>query len=203
MAPSKLFIIPEKVYLPRDEQRQVDHWKFNYESDMLSIAAYCREHYYLPSRSAGGLTPEQVAAEEVQHRRRLEENNEENKRIAALREERKAAEKQRIRQDLVKQVEQQKREEELRRIENERLVQQEVLRSSFFITKETLLSAIDDALSHPITYDFAIDKYGNLVTENNKIHVQAFRASDVPDVCENSKTMIDATNVKLKATKIY
>lgn len=201
-APSKLFKIPEKVYLPRDEQRQMDHLRFNYESDMISISAYCREQYYLPSREVGGLTPEQVQAEEEQHKRRLEENEEENKRIAAERQKRLADQKLKRQQELVQKEMEHKQQQELKRIEAERLISREIERSATFITKDNLLSAIEDALLHPVTYDFAIDKNGNVITDG-KIHVQAFTPSAVPESSLNSATMIDATGLKLTPTKLY
>lgn len=201
-APSKLFDIKEKVYLPRDEQQQMDHMRFNYESDLLSIRMYCRTHYYLPTREAGGLTPEQVQAEEEQHQRRLEENEIENKRIAAEREKRLADQRLKRHQELVQQEIDHKQQQEIKRAEAEQLIDREVERSASFITKDNLLSAIQDALQNPISYDFAIDKYGNVVTDG-KIHVQAFTPSAVPESSINATTMIDATGFKFKATKLY
>lgn len=201
-APSKLFRIPERVTLPRDEQQQMDHLRFNYESDMLSLHFYCRDQYYLPSRSAGGLTPEQVRAEEEQHNRRLAENQEENKRMAADRATRKAAAKEKQLQELMNQEQEQKRDQEQKRQEAEQLVRREIERSATFITKDNLLSAITDALAHPVSYDFAIDKSGNVVTDG-KIHVQAFSPSATPETSDNSKSMIDANAIRLTATRVY
>lgn len=201
-APSKLFKIPEKVYLPRDEQQQMDHLRFNYDADMLSISSYCREHFYLPSREAGGLTAEQVQAEEEQHKRRLLENENENRRIAAERQKRVTEQKQKLQQELVQQEMEHKRQQEQNRIQAEQVIRSEIERSATFITKENLLSAIEDALLHSVSYDFAIDRNGNVITDGT-IHVMAFTPSAVPQSSDNSKTMMDATGSKLATTKLY
>lgn len=190
------------MIVPRDEQQQMDHMRFNYESDLLSLHLYCQEQYYKPSRSAGGLTPEQVRAEEDQHNRRLAENEEENKRLAAERAARKAAEKQKLLQNLMDQEQQQKRDQEQKRQEAEQLISREIERSATFITRDNLLSAITDALAHPISYDFAIDKNGNVITDG-KIHVQAFSPSATPESSDNSKTMIDGEGIRLTPVRIY
>ena len=201
-APSKLFRIPEKKYLPRDEQQQLDLLRWNFEADLLSIKTYCRKHFYLPSREAGGLTPEQVKAEEEQHLRRLQENARENQRTAAARAQRESRQRQARLEELTQREQlRQKQDEDQRREANE-LVSREVKRSASFITKENLLSAIEDALRHPVSYDFAIDRSGNVVTDG-KIHVQAFTPSALPETLDNASTMVDDVGTRLTATKLY
>lgn len=201
MAPSKVFNIKEKVYLPRDEQDQVDHLNFDYQSQVMSISQYCKDNFYLPSRFAGGLSAEQVKAIEEEDERLLRENEEENKRMAAQRSVRETEErKTREEEYLQEQLAVEKKEKEIR-MKAEAVIVKEMERCKTFITKERLLEAIEDALANPVSYDFAIDKRGNVYTDG-KIHPNAFSPSAVPDNSTNVM-LEDKGDIYLKANRIF
>lgn len=200
-APSKVFIIKEKVYLPREEQDQVDLLNWTYESELLSIRRYCRDMYYLPSRTAGGLTQEEVEAQEAEHIRLLSLNDEENRRVAMEREKRRTQERKELELKYKAEFEKQQQLEATLREQAEKMVQVEVERSKTYITKDNLLDAIEQALANPLHYDFAIDKSGRVVTDG-KIHPQAFNAGSVPETSE-CVMLEEKGDIRLKAKKLW
>ena len=110
------------------------------------------------------------------------------------------ARKEREEQLLKQHLEVQERNESIRR-QAEEIAQKEVERSKTFITKEKLLGAIEEALGNPVSYEFAIDKRGNVITDG-KIHPYAFTPNDIPDTSENVM-LDDKGDIKFKANRIY
>lgn len=202
-APSKLFVLPEKIVYPKDEEEQIEHLHFQYQSELLSIRDYCRDHFYLPSKSAGGLSTEQVKEEEDEHARLLRENEEENQRVAEMRSQRLVKEKKMFESDVIKFNEE--RREILASLESEArmAIDAELKRCSTFITKETLNVKIEEALAHPVHYDFAITKDGTIITDGH-IHVNALIPTAIPNsssVIEHG--MIEPGEVRLKPRRLY
>lgn len=202
-APSKLFVVPERPVYTEDEEEQIEHLHFQYQSELLSIRDYCRDHFYLPSKTAGGLSAEQVQEEEEEHARLLRENEEENQRVALVRSQRLAKEQKMFESDVLKAEEERKEFLESLESEARRTLDAELIRSKTYITKETLNPAIEEALAHPVHYDFAITKDGSIVTDGH-IHVNAL----VPTAIPNSSSVIDhgmiePGNVKLKPRRLY
>lgn len=202
-APSKLFVIPERIVYPKDEEEQIEHLHFQYQSELLSIRDYCRDHYYLPSKTAGGLSTEQVQEEEEEHARLLRENKEENQRMARMRSERLANEQKMFESDVIKAEDERKDFLALLESEARKTLDAELKRSATYITKETLNAAIEEALAYPVHYDFAITKDGSIVTDGN-IHVNALIPTAIPNSSSNVEHgMIEPGNVKLRPRRMY
>ena len=144
---------------------------------------------------------EQVQQIEDEHQRLLRENEEENQRVAEDRKQRNIVLKKQQADDLLqKQLEKDDKNEEIRKIA-EQMVQKEIERSKTYITRDNLDAVIEEALSTPVSYEFAIDKKGNVLTEG-KIHPNAFTPSATPDTSDNVM-LDDKGDLKFKANRIY
>lgn len=202
-APSKLFVIPEKVVYPKDEEEQLEHLHFFYQSELLSIRDYCRDNFYLPSKTAGGLSTEQVQDEEHEHMRLLKENEEENGRVAKLRQERLVKEQKILESDLLKAEEERSQFLKSLHSESEMRLEAEINRSRTYITIDSLDKCIEEALAHPVHYDFAITKDGALVTDG-KIHVNALVPTAIPNTSSVSdQGMIEPGTIRLKPRRLF
>lgn len=184
IAPSKLFRIRNKPVLTEQEQKQRQHMEKTFDLNMRSIEQYFRNEFFLPTLSSGGLTAEQVRNEELNQMELLEDNDRENERIARLREERMKKMNELIDQKMIVQYLKQTEEQKQKGRQIDETVRQEIKRSETYITRQTLDAAIDEALTHPISYDFAIDTFGNIHTEQ-PIHPYALTPNAVPEMSSN------------------
>lgn len=202
-APSKLFKIPEKVKYSEDEEEQLEHLHWQYQSELLSIRDYCRDNFYIPAKTSGGLSADQVKEEEEEQARLLKENEEENRRVAQMRSERVVRDQRMFESDVLKAEEERRQFLESLHSESESVVEAEVKRSRTYITKETLDARIEEALANPVHYDFAITRDGQIVTDGT-IHVNALLPSAIPDSSSNiDQGMIQPGQVKLRPKKLY
>lgn len=202
-APSKLFKIPEKVKYSEDEEEQLEHLHWQYQSELLSIRDYCRDNFYIPAKTSGGLSADQVKEEEEEQARLLKENEEENRRVAQMRSERVVRDQRMFESDVLKAEEERRQFLESLHSESESVVEAEVKRSRKYITKETLDARIEEALANPVHYDFAITRDGQIVTDGT-IHVNALLPSAIPDSSSNiDQGMIQPGQVKLRPKKLY
>jgi len=161
-APSKLFRIPIKPVVPQDEQAEQKRLLNNYRSHMKALQQYFFEQS-LKQAESGESAQLKLKEEDEEHERLMEENRIENEKTALLREERLKAEceatREKVLQSLVKK-------------EKENVLYQERLRSFIkeqeatpFISKDEVERAIEEALSNPVNFNFAIDIRGNVYKE--------------------------------------
>lgn len=206
MAPSKLFVIKEPVVYPKDEMEQMNHLYFHYDSEMLSVREYVRDHIYLPAKTSGGLSEDQIRYEEEEHQKLLIENQLENQRVAEMRSERLASDRVKEELDMLDEETERKNQEESLRKEAERQVILEINRSKTFITRENLEKSIQESMLHPVHYDFAIDKDGNIVTDG-RLHDYAFKPSAIPETSSHlevgMKQLSEDKAIKMKAKRLF
>lgn len=196
-----LFNVPQKKKLSEEDTAALEKEEAAYLDQYRSIKEYFHQEFTIPVLQGG--TKIELKEVQEEHRRLIEENNEENKRMAKLREER--LKEERKREDL----------EDLKRslIENEKYqikkeqaihrILEEKQRYPNYITKDNLRDAIERALDHPTSYEFAIDLNGTLAFDK-KLHPYALEPSATPessDVIEGYTS--DQTVVQLNAKKLY
>ncbi|XP_054162269.1 probable 28S ribosomal protein S26, mitochondrial [Oppia nitens] len=204
IAPSKLFRIRNKPELTADESQQRQHLEYNYALSVRSITHYFKHEFYDPTLSGGGLTDEQIRLEAENQQKLINENNKENERIAEIREQRMKTLQQLADQRTIVQFLEHTEQMKLKGKELDERVRQEIQRSETYITLETLDATIEEALTHPITYDFAIDNNGNIYSDQ-PLHPYALRPSDTPDHNSNIEEMtkIDEIATKFESKTFY
>uniref|UniRef100_A0A182NSF4 Small ribosomal subunit protein mS26 n=1 Tax=Anopheles dirus TaxID=7168 RepID=A0A182NSF4_9DIPT len=162
-AKSKLFRVPERKKQIEEEIEELKRLNNNYRTQMRAVRGFLRdevEAYKLVSRAGLVLqTPEQ---EEAEWQEALRRNDEWNQQTAVKRDERlaqeRAARKEYILERLV--LKEQREMDKLEQIEAKVRVEKE--QSKTFITRENIDKAIELALVQPTTYNFALDRDGNL-----------------------------------------
>lgn len=204
IAPSKLFRIRHRPELSDQEQQQRTHMEETYATAMRSIQLYFREQFYSPTLSSGGLSAEQVRNEELDQMALIEENDRENQRVARMRKERVTRMEQLVAQKML--VQHLDHNEELRQKARQidQTVRQEIKRSKTYITHTTLEAAIEEALTHSVSYDFAIDTDGRIYSEQ-ALHPYALRPSAVPESSSNIQEMseTESSPQRLEPKDVY
>lgn len=207
-APSKLFKIPPKVELSNEEKEMLEQLEFRYNSTYTSIVNHCRQYFYLPTQ----LTDDEIESRKTQvamkeeeiFKRRLKENNDENKRVAAVRLERRTKEMAELKTYLLeeKMKESAKNESLVEKAKKE--VEIEMKRSETYLTKDKLEEAVEEALLHPVHYEWAVDWSGKVYSDG-KIHPNAFKPTAVPETSSQKKLGMEElpSNLRLKAHKLY
>lgn len=203
MSVQNLFNIPQqKKLLPEDEEC-IDQEEPVYLDKYRSIKEYLYQNFTIPVFQGGTKTDLREAYEE--HEKMLEENRQENERMARVREERLKVEQKE--EDLL--------ELKKRLVENEKylvkkdmaiqLILREKARQPTYITKEKLKDAIEAALDHSTSYDFAIDLNGTLVFEK-ALHPYALKPSAVPesdDILHDFVEKNPAEPIRLEPKKLF
>nr|CAG4642861.1 EOG090X0FQ9 [Evadne anonyx] len=161
-APSKLFRIPVKPFVPEDEKAEQKRLLDNYRSQMKALRQYFFEQS-LKQAVSGESAQLKLKEEDIEHERLMEENLIENKKTALLREERLKAEFETTREKVL---------QSLMKKEKEQALYQEKLCSFIkeqeatpFISKDEVERAIEEALSNPVNFNFAIDFRGNVYSD--------------------------------------
>uniref|UniRef100_A0A182W3E7 Small ribosomal subunit protein mS26 n=1 Tax=Anopheles minimus TaxID=112268 RepID=A0A182W3E7_9DIPT len=162
-AKSKLFRVPERKKQIEEEIEELKRLHNNYRTQMKAVRNFLRdevEAYKLVSRAGLVLqTPEQ---EEAEWQEALRRNDEWNQQTAAKREERltseRAARKEYILERLV--LKEQREIDKKEQVEEKVRIEKEL--SKTFITRDNIDKAIELALVQPTTFNFALDRDGNL-----------------------------------------
>ena len=205
-APSKLFKIPKKPELSEEEVEMLQQLEFKYQVAFSSLANQCRQQFFLPTLSS---SKESIESQLEKKRNEefkilISENNEENARVAADREVRRAKELAEWQAYLKqRQLEEAAKNEKLHE-KAQKDIETELKRCETFITREKLVEAIEEALLHPVHYDFAVDR-GGKVYSDGKIHPNAFTPSAVPETSSHRDSTMQElpSNLRLKAHKLY
>ncbi|CAD5113027.1 DgyrCDS2227 [Dimorphilus gyrociliatus] len=158
IAASKLYVVPPDPHFPEwDQLRKLEKV---YATEMRSIRqAFVKERQQIKYAQTEAAEVVQKRKDEFQALKKL--NNEWNDRVGKIRQERQiledeAAEERRIR-ELIALEEEEKRI----RMENERLVREEIENSKQFIDMDDIDNEIEKALNSRADYNFAIDVFGN------------------------------------------
>ncbi|XP_076054395.1 mitochondrial ribosomal protein S26 [Oratosquilla oratoria] len=165
-APSKMFRVPKRCVIPKEEVVEIQRIYNNYRTNMRSIRSYLKEQNMLTSATSQ-LAAQHAQEEEDEHQCLMLFNLEENKRVQKLREARQQKELEedleRVARSLVKLELKEKHDIEAAQSHIEKT--QELVRS--LLTHENLEEAIEKALENPINYNFALDQDGNIHASSN------------------------------------
>ena len=197
----RLFTPPQKKRLSDEDTAILEVEEASYLDQYRSIKEYLNQEFTIPVLQGGS----KIQLKEVQeeYRRLIEENKRENERMAKCREERLKEERKR---EELEDLKTSLMENEVYQVEKQRAIERilkEKERYPTYITKDGLRDAIERALDHPTSYEFAIDLSGTLVFDK-KLHPYALDPSAVPessDVIEGHTD--DQTMVQLNAKKLY
>nr|CAG4641277.1 EOG090X0FQ9 [Eulimnadia texana] len=168
-AKSKLFRLPQKKILPEDEVKEMKRLHEKYKSEMKAIRQYFYEEA-MKQADTGAAAQAMMKAEEEEHIRLMEENRLENEKTAKLREERLAREmeidRERAERSLrLKEAEKQRALEEI-----EVFIREQKALATTFITRDSIETAILEALANPVDFNFAINKDG-FVFRGKKVNI--------------------------------
>lgn len=161
-AKSKLFRVPQRPVIPKEEELELQRLYNNYRTTTNSITNYLTLKYNVKYQASED--PEQVRKVfEEDFQRCMSINDKWNEEQKVLREQRVAKEieeqlefaKNRIQLEIEKEIETQEQIEAIVRKQKEESVH--------FITPEKLDAAIEHALANPVDYNFAIDINGNKI----------------------------------------
>lgn len=205
-APSKLFKIPPKPERSREEQELLDQLEFNYNAAFTSIVNQCRKQFFLPTLASS--TESERAKLQLEQAEEfkvlIRENEAENRRMAADREARRAKELSEWHSYLKQRQIEEAVEKEAIVEKAKQAVEVEIVRSKTFITKDKLLEAIEEALLHPVHYEFAVDWGGRVYTDGT-IHPNALKPAAVPETSSHRDLTMQElpSNMRLKAHKLY
>ncbi|XP_053659524.1 probable 28S ribosomal protein S26, mitochondrial [Anopheles marshallii] len=162
-AKSKLFRVPERKKQIEEEIEELKRLHNNYRTQMKAVRNFLRdevEAYKLVSRAGLVLqTPEQ---EEAEWQEALRRNDEWNQQTAAKREERLAVERAARKEYILERIVLKEQREINKKEQVEAKVRMEKELSKTFITRENIDKAIELALVQPTTFNFALDRDGNL-----------------------------------------
>lgn len=197
----KLFNVPVSKKMLEEDAVELEKEETEYLNKFRSIKEYLNKEFTIPALQ-GGSNVELKEVEE-EHKRLVAENNRENERVAKMREERMKKERE------LEELEDLK----LKLIENEsyqvekefaiKKILKEKERYEHYITKDKLKDAIETAIDHPTTYNFAIDLAGQVV-HDGRLHPSALKPSAEPDSSDVIGGFKDKnTIVKLREKKLY
>lgn len=205
IAPSKLYRIQKKEELTPEEEAYRKNLERNYSLAIKSINAYLNKEFYQPTLGTGGRTPEEVKSEVDEQEELLKANALENENVKEMREVRlrdfQAEKEARLLAELIAKEEENKQLGE----QLDEIIKQEIERSKTYITKENLDEKIEQVLAHPVSYDFAIDRRGQVVFDGS-LHPYAFEPKAVPetsDVTAEFKKVDTSKAIFLKASKLF
>uniref|UniRef100_A0A182MQC8 Small ribosomal subunit protein mS26 n=1 Tax=Anopheles culicifacies TaxID=139723 RepID=A0A182MQC8_9DIPT len=162
-AKSKLFRVPERKKQIEEEIEELKRLHNNYRTQMKAVRNFLRdevEAYKLVSRA--GLVLQTPEEEEAEWQEALRKNDEWNQQTAAKREERLAAERTARKEYILERLVLKEQREIDKKEQVEEKVRIEKEQSKTFITRENIDKAIELALVQPTTFNFALDRDGNL-----------------------------------------
>ncbi|XP_053681096.1 probable 28S ribosomal protein S26, mitochondrial [Anopheles nili] len=162
-AKSKLFRVPERKKQIEEEIEELKRLHNNYRTQMKAVRKFLRDEVEASKLvSRAGLVLQTPEQEEAEWQEALRRNDEWNRQTAAIREERlsieRAARKEYILERLVLKEQREMDKKDL--IESK--VRAEKEQSKSFITRENIDKAIELALVQPTSYNFALDREGNV-----------------------------------------
>jgi len=158
-APSKQFRIPVKPIVPQDEQAEHKRLLNNYRSQMKALQQYFYEQS-LKQAESGESAQLKLKEEDDEHNRLMEENRIENEKTALLREERLRVEFETTRERVLQSLMKKEKEDALYQEKLLDFIKEQ--EATPFISKEEVERAIEEALSNPVNFNFAIDFRGNV-----------------------------------------
>jgi len=161
-APSKLFRIPVKPVVPQDELAEQKRLLNNYRSQMKALQQYFYEQS-LKQAESGESAQLKLKEEDDEHSRLMEENRIENEKTALQREERLKAEFETTRERVLQSLMKKEKEEALYQEKLLSFIKEQ--EATPFISKDEVERAIEEALSNPMNFNFAIDVRGNVYRE--------------------------------------
>ncbi|XP_058129152.1 small ribosomal subunit protein mS26 [Anopheles ziemanni] len=167
-AKSKLFRVPERRKQIEEEVEELKRLHNNYRTQMKAVRNFLRdevEAYKLVSRA--GLVLQTPEEEEAEWQDALRRNDEWNQQTAAEREERLTAERAARKEFILERLVLKEQREMSKQEEVEAKVRAEKEQSKTFITRENIDKAIELALVQPTSYNFALDRDGNIHRANN------------------------------------
>ncbi|EDO64142.2 AGAP004481-PA [Anopheles gambiae str. PEST] len=162
-AKSKLFRVPERKKQIEEEIEELKRLHNNYRTQMKAVRNFLRdevEAYKLVSRA--GLVLQTPEEEEAEWQEALRRNEEWNRQTAAKREERLAAERSARKEYILERLLLKEQREMDKKEQIEAKVRIEKEQSKTFITRDNIDKAIELALVQPTSYNFALDREGNL-----------------------------------------
>ncbi|XP_059485217.1 small ribosomal subunit protein mS26 [Neocloeon triangulifer] len=159
-APSKMFRIPKKPEIPEDELAEIRRLYAQYRTYMKSIRVWLAEDLKQQETAAAAAVAGS-SGEEAEFARCLQINDEWNKQVAAQREKRLAAEKEKLTEKILTDLEKDELERSQRKAEILQMVALEKELSAKYITAANIDKAIELALSEEVDHNFAIDREGN------------------------------------------
>ncbi|XP_063221192.1 small ribosomal subunit protein mS26 [Bacillus rossius redtenbacheri] len=157
-AKSKMFRVPERRRLPKDEHDELLRLFNNYRSHMKALSNYFKEELAKYEEQA----VKDISSDDKIHEEAMKLNNEWNAQVAKLRDERLAKESEERKKVILENLiaAEQLEKENLSRIEER--IRKEKVNAKMFITAENIDEAIENALSSEVDYNFAIDLEGNI-----------------------------------------
>uniref|UniRef100_A0A182JD39 Small ribosomal subunit protein mS26 n=1 Tax=Anopheles atroparvus TaxID=41427 RepID=A0A182JD39_ANOAO len=167
-AKSKLFRVPERKKQIEEEVEELKRLHNNYRTQMKAVRNFLRdevEAYKLVSRA--GLVLQTPEEEEAEWQDALRRNEEWNQQTAAVREERLSAERAARKEHILERLVLKEQREMNKQEEIEAKVRAEKEQSKSFITRENIDKAIELALVQPTSYNFALDRDGNIHRATN------------------------------------
>lgn len=166
-APSKYFRISPKPVIPLKEQEELKRLNDIYRTYFRALRHFFQGEYKKTTRLST-VVAEKMKEEISEHSFLMEQNRLENERVAKIREERRKCDMAKF-EDEFSQAQLSLShliQEERKKLDE--LVLKEKKMNSTYVTSQTLEAAIEDALDHPTTYDFAIDLKGIIYRDNKK-----------------------------------
>lgn len=139
----------------------MDELYLRYESQMAALTQYLYEDY-LKNSDVGEAGAIEAQKEEEEHARLIEENERENQRIAQLRADRLVREAKEENERIQEEIALKEEMEKQRIKEVDEFVRAETEAFANFIKPENVEKAIEEALSNPVDYEYAIDKEGHI-----------------------------------------
>ena len=197
----KLFNVQPAKKLSEEDQELIEQDELRYRDQYNSIKEYFNQEFTIPFLQGGSNIELKEVKEE--HLRLIKENEEENERVARLREQRLKIE---VKKEELEDFKKKLIENEDYQVKKEQAIKcilKEKERYSTYITKDKLKDAIETALDHPISYEFAIDLNGTLVF-SDRLHPYALKPSEVPESDDIINDHTDSrTHIQLEGKIMY
>ncbi|XP_052865819.1 probable 28S ribosomal protein S26, mitochondrial [Anopheles cruzii] len=175
-AKSKLFRVPERKKQIAEEVEELKRLYNTYRTQMKAVRSFLRDEVEASKLvSRAGMVLQTPEEEEAEWQEALQRNDEWNRQTAAVRDDRLAAERAARKEYILERLVAKEHREADKREKVEQLVRAEKEQSKTFITRENIDKAIELALVQPTSYNFALDRDGNIhrhgdtsATETNK-----------------------------------
>lgn len=161
-APSKMFVLPNKLMTPDEELNQILKLKYRHQDKYAAITQYLYEDY-LKNSDVGEAAKIEAQREQAEHERLLEENDRINRQVAERRAIRLADEAKQAEIRIKEEVKEYEVIEERERQLADSLISEEIEDTKNVITTEDQLEkAVLEAIDNPIDYEYSIDLQGHI-----------------------------------------